>query len=227
MSSRDGAALPFGFDLSTLLASPRLPDIAREINARLQAEEEKRQRFYQDMTDECKMEFVDGEVVLHSPAKARHVRVKDNILGMLRPLVIARDLGEVMDEKTLCVFPRNDYEPDIVFFGPEKVAAIQPDTMKFPVPDFVVEVISSSTEERDRGVKFEDYEAHGVREYWIVDPEQNFVEQYVEKDGRFELMLKSGSGEIESAVVPGFRVPIAAVFDARESLRVMQELLAP
>lgn len=46
------------------------------------------------------------------------MRVKDNLLRMVQSYVIARDLGEVMDEKTLCVFPRNDYEPDIVFFGP-------------------------------------------------------------------------------------------------------------
>lgn len=218
-------SVPF-MDLAALLASPRLPDIAQEINERLQREAEARRQFYHDMTDDCKMEFIGGEVIMHSPAKARHVRVKDNLLGMLRPHVIARDLGEVMDEKTLCVFPRNDYEPDIVFFGPAKAAGIKPDTMKFPIPDFIVEVLSDSTEERDRGVKFQDYEAHGVREYWIVNAEEEWVEQYVEKGGRYELRLKSGSGEITSAIIPGFTVPVRALFDHKESLRVMQTLLA-
>jgi Uma2 family endonuclease len=212
-------------DLAALFASPRLPDIAQEINERLRRETVARRQFYHDMTDDCKMEFIGGEVIMHSPAKARHVRVKDNLLGMLRPFVIARDLGEVMDEKSLCVFPRNDYEPDIVFFGPEKTASIQPDTMKFPIPDFAVEVLSESTEARDRGVKFQDYEAHGVREYWIIDAEEEWVEQYIEKDGRYELRLKSGSGEIASSVIAGFRVPVRAIFDAKESLRVMQTLL--
>ena len=213
-------------DLAALFASPRLPDIAQEINERLRSEAEKRSRFYQDMTDKRKMEFIGGEVVLHSPAKARQLRAKDNLLRMVQNFVIARDLGEVMDEKTLCVFPRNDYEPDIVFFGPAKAAAIQPDTMKFPVPDFAVEVLSESTEARDRGVKFQDYEAHGVREYWIIDAEEEWVEQYVEKEGRFELRLKSGSGEIASTVIEGFCVPVKALFDSKESLRVMQTLLA-
>ncbi|MBK8036448.1 MAG: Uma2 family endonuclease [Verrucomicrobiaceae bacterium] len=212
-------------DLAALFASPRLPDIAQEINERLRRENEVRRQFYHDMTDDCKMEFIGGEVIMHSPAKARHVRVKDNLLRMVQNFVISRDLGEVMGEKALCVFPRNDYEPDIVFFGPEKTAAIRPDTMKFPVPDFAVEVLSESTEERDRGVKFQDYEAHGVREYWIINADEEWVEQYVEKDGRYELRLKSGSGEIASTAIPGFVVPVRAIFDTKESLRVMQTLL--
>jgi Uma2 family endonuclease len=216
---------PALIDLGMLLASPSLPDIAKKINDQLQSEAQARRQFYHDMTDDCKMEFIGGEVVMHSPAKARHVRVKDNLLRMAQNFVIAHDLGEVMDEKTLCVFPRNDYEPDIVFFSPEKTRLIKPDTMKFPIPDFVVEVLSDSTESRDRGVKFQDYEAHGVREYWIINAEEEWVEQYLIKDGRFDLQMKSASGEIQSAVIKGFRVPVRALFDAKESLRVMQTLL--
>ena len=36
---------------------------------------------------------------------------------MLNSHVLYRDLGQVQTEKALCVFPRNDYEPDVVFFG--------------------------------------------------------------------------------------------------------------
>ena len=135
-------------------------------------------------------------------------------------------LGEVRDEKCLCVFPRNDYEPDVVFFGHEKSAAFTKQTMKFPVPDLAVEVLSDTTEQRDRGVKFEDYEAHGVREYWIVDAEAESVEQYVLEEGVFRLLLKSGSGDIESRVVTGFRIPIRAIFDSATNLETLRRLLA-
>ena len=42
--------------------------------------------------------------------------------------------------------------------------------MKYPAPDFIAEILSPSTDERDRGIKFEDYAAHGVGEYWLLDP---------------------------------------------------------
>ncbi len=64
-------------------------------------------------------------------------------------------LGTVKSEKCLCVFPRNDCEPNVVFSGPEKAATLTPKTMKFPSPNLAVEMLSSSTEHRDRGVTAE------------------------------------------------------------------------
>ena len=214
-------------NLEPILHSPRLPDIAAVLNERLREEAELRERFYEEMSDDQKVEFIDGEVVMHSPARNRHLSVKLNLTRLMSTFVDHHNLGIVRDEKCLCVFPRNDYEPDIVFFGPEKASRFHSNTMKFPVPDFAVEVLSETTERRDRGVKFEDYEAHGVQEYWIIDPTEGreVVEQYVLEDGVFHLRLKSGSGEIVSQVIPKFRIPIRAIFDTRENLTALRAIL--
>lgn len=200
-------------DLTPLLSSPRLPEIVTTLNDRLRIESEARQRFYDEMADDQKLEFIHGEVVMHSPARNRHLSAKLNLATSLHSYVREHRLGKVRDEKCLCVFPRNDYEPDTVFFGPQKSATFSPEMMKFPVPDFVVEILSDSTESRDRGIKFEDYEAHGVCEYWIIDAEAKIVEQYAIEDGTYRLLLKSGSGEIASRVITGFRIPISAIFE--------------
>ena len=213
-------------DLSPILKSPRLPDITATLVNRLRDETERRERFYDEMSDDQKVEFIQGEVIVHSPARNRHLCAKKDLMKLLDTYVQSHGLGETRDEKCLCVFPRNDYEPDIVFFSHEKAAALTPDTMKFPVPDFVVEVLSPIAEKYDRGVKFEDYEAHGVREYWIVDAEAESVEQYVLEEGAFRLLLKSGSGDIESRVVTGFRIPIRAIFDSATNLETLRRLLA-
>ena len=214
-------------DLSPILASPELPDIVDILAKRLRDETPLRQKFYEDISDDMKAEFIDGEVVLHSPAMNRHLVARDRLAGLINLFVDMRQLGAARGEKCLCVFPRNDYEPDIVFFGPDKVATLTPTTMKFPVPDFAVEVLSESTEKRDRGVKFVDFDAHGVGEYWIVDPEHETVEQFVrEKEGeRFSLALKSGSGEIESRAIQGFKIPIRAIFDAAENMAAMKRFM--
>jgi Uma2 family endonuclease len=212
-------------DLTPLLKSPRLPEFVATLNDRLQTETAAREDFYEEMSDGEKVEFIEGEKIMHSPARDEHLVVKLNLVTLLITFVRDRGLGQVRDEKCLCVFPRNDYEPDIVFFGAEKSANIQPKTMKFPVPDFVVEVLSDSTESRDRGVKFEDFEAHGVSEYWIVDAETEIVDQYVFENGVFRLLLKSGSGEIVSRTVAGFQIPIRAIFDPLENLATMKRIL--
>ena len=112
-----------------------------------------------------------------------HMDVTECIYKLLRTFVVIHRLGQVKSEKCLCVFPRNDYEPDVVFFGRDTSASPSPDTTKFPVPDIVVEVLSQSTEDRDRGVKFEDFASNCVAEYWIVDADTQIVEQYLLENG--------------------------------------------
>ncbi|WP_273215253.1 Uma2 family endonuclease [Runella zeae] len=42
----------------------------------------------------------------------------------------------------------------------------------------MIEILSEGTKERDRGVKFKDYQAHQIEKYWIVDPDHQTIEQY-------------------------------------------------
>ncbi|MDB6071179.1 MAG: hypothetical protein JWL81_2350 [Verrucomicrobiales bacterium] len=208
-----------------LRKSPLLMEIADLLQAGIVEEKALRRKFYQEMTPEQKVEFIGGEIIMHSPARNVHLDVTKHVLQLVDLHVRLHNLGEVKSEKCLVVFPRNDYEPDIVFFGTAKAATLRPDTMRFPVPDFIVEVLSESTEARDRGVKFIDYAAHGVTEYWIIDAERQVVEQYLLRDGTYELELKSGTGEIRSTAIPGFIAPVKALFQAGENLAALQSLL--
>ena len=51
------------------------------------------------------------------------------------------------------------------------------------------------------------------------------VEQYVRRGDRFHLVLKSGSGEIASPTVAGFRIPIRAIFDPAENLATLRRYM--
>lgn len=212
--------------IEPLRHSPQLPQAIAILQSQLESERKRREQFYQDMTPDQKMEFIDGEVVLHSPARNRHLDVTANVLQLLRTHVNLHSLGQVKSEKCLCVFPRNDYEPDVVFFGPAKSADFTPDTMKFPVPDLAVEVLSHSTEVRDRGVKFEDFASNGVAEYWIINADTQIVEQYLLENGEYTLALKSGTGTLRSHAIAGFVIPIEAIFHDHENLQAMRNLLS-
>lgn len=135
-------------------------------------------------------------------------------------------MGFVGAETVLVSLTRNDYLPDICFFGRDKAAEIKPDQVNYPAPDFMVEVLSPSTAEKDRQLKFEDYAAHGVGEYWLVDPEQQTVEQYVFRGEGYELLLKLKSGPLISEVVSGFTIPVEAIFDAKSKNRVLARFLS-
>ena len=54
--------------------SQQLPQAIASLQSKLKSERKRREQFYQDMTPDQKMEFIDGEVVLHSPARNRQLR---------------------------------------------------------------------------------------------------------------------------------------------------------
>lgn len=212
--------------IEPLRHSPRLPEAVALLQRQMEEEHQQREQFYRDMTPEQKIEFIDGEVVLHSPARNRHLDVTKFVLKLLDTYVSIHELGTVKVEKCLCVFPRNDYEPDVVFFGPQKASTLLPDTLKFPVPDLAVEVLSSFTEVRDRGVKFEDFAANNVGEYWILNADESVIEQYVLRSGAYELLLKSSSGLVRSEVIEGFEIDVSALFDESRNLEALRNVMA-
>lgn len=98
--------------------------------------------------------------------------------------------------------------------------------MFFPIPDLAVEVLSNNVK-HDREIKFGDYQEHGVKEYWIIDPDDQTLEQYILKDGSYQLQLKSSEGHVKSITVTGFEIPIKAIFDEQENLAVLQRFFTP
>ena len=214
--------------LQTLLTSPRLPFIARKIDRVLVDEGKRREAFYEQITEGDKAEFINGEIIFHSPVRLRHDSASGNLYRLLSSFVLLHDLGHVGYEKLLISLTRNDYEPDICYFNKTKAEGFVPDQMRFPAPDFVVEVISTSTEDNDRGVKFDDYAAHGIAEYWIIDPAAETLEQYRlrEDEDSYELVIKAMNGQVLSIAVPGFDIPIRALFDQEENRAALQAILS-
>ena len=212
--------------LDQLLRSPRLPLVARTIEKVLADEATRRNAFYNQITEGDKAEYINGEVLFHSPVKLRHNSVTGHLYRLMSTYVMLHDLGYVGYEKILIALSRNDYEPDVCFFDRGKSTLFTDDQMRFPAPDFVAEVLSDSTAANDRGIKFDDYADHGVREYWIVDPAAEVLEQYHLVQGTYDLIIKSGSGEVTSLVLPDFMISVRAIFDEQINREALQLILA-
>ena len=210
----------------SLNESPVLPRVVERLQQKLADEARQRREFYDWITPDVKAEFINGEIVMQSPARNIHLIVGGRIYALLNYFVDVNELGQVRHGKALCVFSRNDYEPDVVFFGREKAKGFTDETLRFPVPDMAVEVLSRSTEERDRGVKFDDFAAEGVAEYWIVDPSAKVVEQYRgDGDGGYVLEATLKEGTIRSWVVEGFAADVAGFFDRDAHLSELRRIM--
>lgn len=201
------------------------PLLIQEVSNRLEEERRRREQFYNDIDESMKVEFINGEIVVHSPVMKRHNESLKLLLKLIDTYVDIHDLGFVGYEKIMTVFTRNDYEPDLVFFGNSKAEKFSSDQTLFPVPDFIVEVLSKGTAKNDRGIKFDDYETHKVPEYWIIDAKSETVEQYILVRNKYELVLKSAEGRLKSKVIKGFEIPIQAIFDKKTNLKVLNEII--
>lgn len=208
-----------------ILASPHAYIVLQRLQDALEKEKELRKHFYEIIEENRKMEFINGEIYFHSPVKLKHNEANGRIYRLLAGFVDEYDLGLVGIEKLLISLTRNDYEPDVCFWKQSRAKDFTEDQMQFPAPDLVVEVLSKSTANIDRTTKYVDYEAHGVKEYWIIDPSKQTIEQYVLSHKKYELVFKGKDGNLESVAVKNFKIPVRAIFDKRLTNKTLNDIL--
>ena len=208
-----------------LIESPQAFLLIQEALVVLNQEQEKRKTFYDQIDEQQKVEFINGKVIVHSLVRRKHNRISTLLFKIIDTYVIQEELGYTASENLMISLTRNDYEPDICFFNKEKSKDFTEDQTLFPAPDFIAEILSPSTADRDRGIKFEDYAAHQVKEYWIIDPEEKIVEQYLLDDSAYQLNIKAKTGSIQSVAIKNFEIPLQAIFSEKENLIFLKQLL--
>lgn len=211
-----------------ILNKPDAPLILEELKDILMKEAERRKEFREWIDDSMKAEFINGELVMHSPSKHKHWQALNLLATLLSAYTRLHKLGTVGVEKVMISLTRNDYEPDIVFFNADKAAGFTKDQLLFPAPDFAVEILSSRTATRDKGIKKQDYAAHGVREYWIIDADRQQVAQHFLLEGDSAYMEPYQyiiDDDIESRVIKGFRIPVRAIFEEQANVAALQVLV--
>jgi Uma2 family endonuclease len=209
--------------LETALQMPDAYIFMERLKNSLEKEKAKRKEFYKIIDENKKMEFINGEIYFHSPVKLWHNETSGHLYQMISAFIRKKKLGKVGIEKLLISLTRNDYEPDVCFWKSHKSEHFKGRQMQLPAPDFVAEVLSDSTEKHDRGIKYQDYESHGVKEYWIIDAEKQTIEQYVlDENDEYELLQKTHNGMIKSVAIEGFEIPVKSVFDKDLNAEILE-----
>lgn len=196
-----------------LLKTPDLRGLQDDLEKVWREEQILRHTFWAEVDENLKAEFILGEIIYHSPIHGRHWMASSNILTQLLPFVKQYNLGKVGIEKVMVRLTRNDYEPDICFWPASVSENFGKTQSAFPPPEFVVEILSESTRDRDYGIKMTDYALHGVKEYWIVDPENCTVEQYLLQQNQYQLVQKLKEGVLKSAVITDFQIEVSLIFE--------------
>jgi Uma2 family endonuclease len=150
-----------------------------------------------------KEDLMEGVMIVASPASTRHEKLFGLLLSFLCIYVENRDLGIVLGSRSLVEFDeKNAYEPDILFVSKARLDIVQEDRITGP-PDLAVEIISPSSRRTDAYAKKAGYARFGVREYWLIDPDNRRVAFY-RLSGQEYTEVPAKKGIYRSEAVPGF-----------------------
>ncbi len=149
-------------------------------------------------------EWVDGAIVMTSPASLRHQAIASFLNETLGAYVRLHALGRVVSAPFQMKVGQSGREPDVLFVANAHLDRFQPTFLDGPA-DLVVEVVSPESAGRDRGDKFYEYEAAGIPEYWLIDPRTERAEFYqLNARGAYQLIAPDADGVYRSSTIPDF-----------------------
>jgi Uma2 family endonuclease len=154
--------------------------------------------------EKTRAEWVDGEVVVMSPASGEHSDLGGWLYMVLRRFVRRRHLGVIRGPEFMVRLGqrRRRRLPDVLFVAEARRDILRRNHVE-GAPDLIMEVVSPESVSRDWREKYLDYEAAGVREYWVIDPMSRRAEAYhLGTNGSYQ-PIGEKDDKIASVVLPG------------------------
>ncbi len=147
-------------------------------------------------------QLINGELIMSPAPKANHQRIIGSLFNLLYDFVNANNMGEVIISPMDVHFDEeNVFQPDIFFVSKEnKNCRIE--AWVYGAPDLIIEVISESNSYYDTKKKLRVYEKYGVKEYFIVDPNDKEVIAYMLHNNQLKQIYKE-TEVIRSQVLDG------------------------
>lgn len=178
---------------------------------------------YLNIPGDDRYELINGEFILvGSPNESHQAAVMGFALELgffVRDKGLGRCYVVPFDVLLTDALGVNVVQPDLIFVSSEREHIITRANIQ-GAPDLVVEILSPSSRRQDTTTKLELYAKHGVREYWIADPESRTVIAMLLKDGKFEIVGKYGVDDtLSSPTLQGVSARLDEIFVYREKLR--------
>ena len=169
---------------------------------------------YLETPEDVRYELINGELIMAAAPTVRRQRVGMRFSNRMGPFVEANGLGELFAAPTdVYLSDTNVLEPDLLFISAAR-AHIIGETNIQGAPDLVVEIASTSTEERDRTVKQDLYALFEVLEYWRAYPLTQTVEVLGLENSRFVSIGVYGLGDtLTTPLLPGLAIDLNEIFN--------------
>ena len=164
--------------------------------------------------DGKRYEIIEGDLSMAPAPFTNHQDVSRNLEFILLEYLKKTRWGILYDAPTDIVFSMIDIvQPDLSVVARERREIITKRNI-VAAPDLVIEILSPSTALTDRTTKKALYEKYGVKEYWIVDPDEETIEVFNLEQGRFvEKGMFKNEEHLTSNLLYGLSVDLNEVFE--------------
>ncbi|HEU0144939.1 MAG TPA: Uma2 family endonuclease [Nitrososphaera sp.] len=165
--------------------------------------------------DGNRYELFEGEIFVSRAPSLSHQRVLINLAALIKNYLEQNPIGEVLPTPGVIFDDFNGAIPDIVFISNQQVSNIGSEERIREAPELIIEIVSPGKENarRDREVKRQIFGKHGVKEYWIADPEARNLEIYRLAKRTLKLVATlADEDEIITAILPGFSCKVNQIF---------------
>ncbi len=155
-------------------------------------------------------EWVNGTVYRLAPVHEEHREIRRYLQLLLEAYLEVKPIGSVRHSPfNMRISERKiARKPDIMLVLGANASNLTARFMDGPA-DICIEVVSPESVARDHGEKFAEYEAFGVREYWIIDPLRNESRFYrADRTGRFQPRPVNVDGDYLTPNLPGLVIPV-------------------
>lgn len=169
-----------------------------------------------------RIEIVNGEAIMMSPPSTAHQLISGELYRQLANYLDGKKCRAISAPFAVRLFEKAGDSTDDVDTMVEPDISVVCDLSRLDkngyrgAPDMVVEILSPSTRRHDRLVKLGLYQQAGVREYWIVDPENRSVQVFLlDEKGALQLREDYGREDIAKVnVLDGCFIELPKVFPA-------------
>ncbi len=168
---------------------------------------------YMSTPNEKRYQLLDGELIVAPSPTTRHQTILLRLSRAMHDGVNSSQLGRVWVAPLDVVLSDHDVaQPDLFFVSNARENIVTEANVQ-GAPDLVVEILSPATAKYDREYKMTLYSRHGVREYWLVDPEEDLVEVWTESEtGLVQAAAYQRGDTLASPLLEGLNIPLEAIF---------------
>lgn len=171
-----------------------------------------------------RIELIAGEPVMQAAPSSEHQIISGELYYQIRRYLEGKNCRVIAAPFAVRLFEKEGDTPDIVQTVLEPDISVICDKSKIDhhgckgAPDMVIEILSSSTVRHDKLVKLNLYQKAGVREYWVVSPEEQSVQVFLLENGLYRVHELYRSDDIAKVhVLDGCFIELSSVFPNEDS----------